>query len=64
MIQTCRRLGVGAVTNLYNEPPTWLRLAHEGLDEAVSAAYGWPADLTDGEIVARLLRLNMEEDKR
>ena len=26
---------------------------------AVSAAYGWPADLTDGEIVARLLRLNM-----
>ena len=52
------------LTNLYNEPPTWLRLAHERLDEAVSAAYGWPADLADGEIVARLLRLNLGEDRR
>ncbi|MEM7754875.1 MAG: DNA methyltransferase [Planctomycetota bacterium] len=27
------------LTNLYNERPTWLRLAHRGLDEAVLAAY-------------------------
>ena len=47
------------LTNLYNDPPTWLRLAHERLDEAVSAAYGWPVELTDGEIVARLLGLNL-----
>ena len=47
------------LTNLYNDPPTWLRLAHERLDEAVSAAYGWPADLTDGEIITRLLGLNL-----
>ena len=50
------------LTNLYNDPPTWLRLAHESLDEAVSAAYGWPADLTDGEIIARLLELNLERE--
>ena len=28
------------LTNLYNERPTWLRLAHKALDEAVLAAYG------------------------
>jgi hypothetical protein len=27
------------LTNLYNERPTWLRLAHEALDRAVLAAY-------------------------
>ncbi len=27
------------LTNLYNERPTWLRLAHETLDRAVLAAY-------------------------
>ena len=38
------------LTNLYNERPTWLRLAHRALDEAVLAAYaavdpegGWDA---------------------
>ena len=49
------------LTNLYNDPPTWLRLAHGRLDEAVSAAYGWPG-LTDGEIIARLLELNLERE--
>ena len=50
------------LTNLYNNRPSWLRLAHERLDEAVSAAYGWPADLPDGEIIARLLELNLERE--
>ncbi len=27
------------LTNLYNERPTWLKLAHEKLDRAVLAAY-------------------------
>ena len=27
------------LTNLYNERPTWLRLAHQKLDRAVLAAY-------------------------
>jgi type II restriction/modification system DNA methylase subunit YeeA len=48
------------LTNLYNERPTWLHLAHRRLDEAVAAAYGWPADLEDEEILARLLALNLE----
>jgi hypothetical protein len=33
---------------------------HRELDEAVEAAYGWPADLTDDEILARLFELNQE----
>lgn len=48
------------LTNLYNQRPTWLDLAHKKLDAAVAAAYGWPADLSDEEILARLLALNLE----
>ena len=48
------------LTNLYNARPTWLDNAHRTLDAAVSAAYGWPADLADGEILERLLALNLE----
>ncbi|MFG0284375.1 MAG: class I SAM-dependent DNA methyltransferase [Phycisphaerales bacterium JB039] len=33
------RLKKRTLTNLYNERPTWLRLAHRKLDEAVLAAY-------------------------
>ena len=40
--------------------PTWLAHAHSALDAAVFAACGWPADLTDAEILARLLALNLE----
>jgi len=29
------------LTNLYNERPDWLDLAHKKLDAAVAAAYGW-----------------------
>jgi len=47
------------LTNLYNARPTWLDLAHKKLDAAVFAAYGWPADLRDEEILARLLALNL-----
>jgi len=48
------------LTNLYNARPTWLELAHKKLDEAVFAAYGWPSDLSDEEILERLLALNLE----
>ena len=48
------------LTNLYNERPTWLANAHRALDEAVAAAYGWPADLSDDDILARLFALNQE----
>jgi hypothetical protein len=48
------------LTQLYNERPTWLDLAHKRLDDAVFDAYGWPRNLTDDEILARLLALNLE----
>ena len=48
------------LTNLYNERPTWLDLAHKRLDEVVFAAYGWEASISDEEILARLLALNHE----
>jgi len=51
------------LTNLYNERPTWLELAHKKLDEAVFAAYGWKSDLSDDEILERLLSLNLERVK-
>jgi hypothetical protein len=50
------------LTNLYNEPPMWLRLAHERLDTAVFAAYGWSPDSDDGELLTRLLALNLERE--
>jgi hypothetical protein len=57
--ETCARdLAKRTLTNLYNERPTWLDLAHKKLDAAVFAAYGWPADLSDDELLARLLKLN------
>lgn len=46
------------LTNLYNQRPAWLDHAHKALDAAVAAAYGWPADLTDDEVLARLFALN------
>lgn len=48
------------LTNLYNERPTWLDNAHKKLDRAVLDAYGWPHDLSDEDILARLLALNLE----
>jgi hypothetical protein len=46
------------LTNLYNANPSWLAEIHRRLDEAVFAAYGWTNDLTDAEIVERILALN------
>ncbi len=48
------------LTNLYNERPAWLDLAHRKLDQAVLDAYSWPHDLADDDILARLLALNLE----
>ncbi len=46
------------LTNLYNERPAWLAKAHNRLDMEVAAAYGWPADISDDDALARLLELN------
>jgi len=58
--ETAKLLAKRTLTSLYNERPTWLDLAHRKLDEAVFAAYGWPSDLTDDQILERLLALNLE----
>jgi type II restriction/modification system DNA methylase subunit YeeA len=48
------------LTNLYNQRPAWLDMAHRRLDAAVAGAYGWPLDLSDEEVLARLFALNQE----
>ena len=48
------------LTNLYNQRPTWLDNLHRTLDAAVFAAYGWPVDIKDEEVLERLLVLNLE----
>ncbi len=48
-IDTARRARAGIILEL-----------HRRLDAAVADAYGWPADLTPTEIVARLVALNAE----
>jgi hypothetical protein len=57
---TEQQLKSRTLTNLYNQRPTWLDLAHHKLDGAVLDAYGWPHDLADEEILERLLALNLE----
>ncbi len=48
------------LTNLYNARPTWLQNVHNRLDRDVADAYGWPHDLSEPEILERLLVLNLE----
>lgn len=47
------------LTKLYNQRPAWLDNAHRDLDAAVAAAYGWPADISDDDALAKLLELNL-----
>jgi hypothetical protein len=47
------------LTKLYNERPQWLADAHRELDAAVAAAYGWPADISEEDALAKLLELNL-----
>ena len=50
------------LTALYNQRGTpegaWLDSLHRTLDEAVAAAYSWPANLPDDDLLTRLLALN------
>lgn len=62
---SARELAKRTLTNLYNDPPTWLRKAHASLDATVAVAYGWGQDwnagiLDDNEILTRLFDLNQQ----
>ena len=46
------------LTNLYNIRPQWLADAHQALDAAVAAAYGWPTDISADDVARELLALN------
>jgi SAM-dependent methyltransferase len=55
------------LTNLYNERPAWLDLAHRKIDAAVFAAYAaatgdaaWTPALTDDHLLEKLLALNLK----
>ena len=47
------------LTNLYNKRPTWLENACAELDAAVLEAYGWPTDISNDQILEKLLELNL-----
>jgi hypothetical protein len=53
-----KKLKKRTLTNLYNQKPAWLVKAHDDLDGAVAASYGWSADISNEEALARLLELN------
>ena len=59
-VEAAAKLKARTLTNLYNERPRWLADAHETLDRAVAAAYGWPEDISTDDALARLLALNLE----
>lgn len=56
--EAAKELKKRTLTNLYNQKPAWLVKAHQRLDAAVAAAYGWPADLSDDEVLRSLFELN------
>jgi len=56
---TERDLRFRTLTNLYNRRPSWLANAHERLDQAVHAAYGWEYPLESEDVLARLVELNL-----
>ena len=57
--ECAKQLKKRTLTNLYNERPTWLDLAHRKLDEAVFAAYGWEPGMSDDDLLAALLEFNL-----
>jgi len=61
--ECAKKLKKRTLTNLYNERPTWLDLAHKKLDEAVFAAYGWDLAMSEERILEDLLALNLEREQ-
>jgi type II restriction/modification system DNA methylase subunit YeeA len=59
-----QKLKQRTLTNLYNQRPQWLADAHEALDRAVAAAYGWPEDISTEDALEKLLALNLARRTR
>jgi type II restriction/modification system DNA methylase subunit YeeA len=57
--QAAVTLKTRTLTDLYNQRPQWLADVHRDLDIAVAAAYGWPADISEEDALAKLLELNL-----
>ena len=47
------------LTNLYNARPQWLDDAHQALDAAVAAAYGWDVGVPEDDVLAELSERNL-----
>ncbi|HEY6910707.1 MAG TPA: hypothetical protein VI356_15115 [Myxococcales bacterium] len=47
------------LTKLYNQRPGWLDMLHEELDRQVLAAYRLPDNVSDDDLLAELLKLNL-----
>jgi type II restriction/modification system DNA methylase subunit YeeA len=58
--ESAHQLVARTLTNLYNQRPAWLDMAHKRLDADVCAAYGFDLAITDEQIMARLMALNLE----
>ena len=68
--------GTRTLTGIYNDltalrvskdsthPVYALLIAHERLNAAVIASYGWDAPLSDDDILAQLLALNLERSRQ
>jgi hypothetical protein len=48
------------LTKLYNANPAWLQDASHKLNEAVLSAYGWKGNLSNSDLLTRLLLLNRD----
>ena len=48
------------MTELYNERPEWLQLAHRALDDAVALAYDVPSTISDDDALGMLLEKNLD----
>lgn len=59
-VEAAVKLKERTLTSLYNQRPRWLADAHDALDRAVAAAYGWPEDIATDDALQRLLALNLE----
>ncbi len=59
-----RALKKRTLTDLYNDPPSWVRDLHEALEAAVSEAYGLPRTVSEAAVMEHLLTLNRERSAR